>query len=261
MKLNRAELRKILYDFNSISNRLLQANYTDYIGVVNRFINFIKSTPIIIDYVTDCGVCEQNMEQEFQELRQSYGRRIFSLGESDEEEVRTVFAILSYIAENKIDISRAVAAGYTSSNKFQDVIKAFNDRVTMVLIRHIESFLTKVGIDMGLDERTTYSITVTNGQAIIANDNATVTATTHVGLDSSQIAVLINNIKAAAQDFSAEDTETLNEHLDVIKEEIKSNTPRKSFIKTAINGIKVLKGSAEFGAAVATLIQFLQTLL
>ncbi len=114
---------------------------------------------------------------------------------------------------------------------------------------------------MGLDERTTYSITVTNGQAIIANDNATVTATTHVGLDSSQIAVLINNIKAAAQDFSAEDTETLNEHLDVIKEEIKSNTPRKSFIKTAINGIKVLKGSAEFGAAVATLIQFLQTLL
>lgn len=261
MKLNRAELRKILYDFNSISNRLLQANYADYIGVVNRFINFIKSTPIIIDYVTDCGVCEQNMEQEFQELRQSYGRRIFSLGESDEEEVRTVFAILSYIAENKIDISRAVATGYTSSNKFQDVIKAFNDRVTMVLIRHIESFLTKVGIDMGLDERTTYSITVTNGQAIIANDNATVTATTHVGLDSSQIAVLINNIKAAAQDFSAEDTETLNEHLDVIKEEIKSNTPRKSFIKTAINGIKVLKGSAEFGAAVATLIQFLQTLL
>ena len=81
MKLDRAELRKILYDFNSISNRLLQANYTDYIGVVNRFINFIKSTPIIIDYVTDCGVCEQNMEQEFQELRQSYGRRIFSLGE------------------------------------------------------------------------------------------------------------------------------------------------------------------------------------
>ena len=30
MKLNRKELRKIQYDFNSYSNRLLQANYKDY---------------------------------------------------------------------------------------------------------------------------------------------------------------------------------------------------------------------------------------
>ena len=29
MKLNRKELRKIQYDFNSCSNRLLQANYED----------------------------------------------------------------------------------------------------------------------------------------------------------------------------------------------------------------------------------------
>ncbi len=261
MKLNRAELRKIIYDFNSISNRLLQANYNDFTGVVSRFVSFIQTTPIIMDYITDCGSCEQDIAQEFQELRQSYGRSIFSLGDTDEEEVCTVFAILSHIAENSIDISFAVAAGYTSSNKYQDRVKAFNDRVVMVLIRHIESFLTKVGIDMGLDEKITYSITVTNGQAIIANDNATVTATNNIGVDATQMAALISDIKAAAQGLSAADAESLSENLEVIEEEAKSEKPRKSFIKTAINGIKAIKGTAEFAAAVAALIQFIQPLL
>ena len=50
----------------------------------------------------------------------------------------------------------------------------------MVLIRHIERYLTKVGIDMGLDEKVVYNVTVQNGQAIIANDNANVTATANV---------------------------------------------------------------------------------
>ena len=48
MKLNRAELRKILYDFNSVSNRLMQANYQDYNNVLKKFISFIKNTPIIL---------------------------------------------------------------------------------------------------------------------------------------------------------------------------------------------------------------------
>ena len=47
MKLNRKELRKIQYDFNSCSNRLLQANYEDYADVLGKFVNYIDSTPII----------------------------------------------------------------------------------------------------------------------------------------------------------------------------------------------------------------------
>ena len=261
MKLNRAELRKIIYDFNSISNRLLQANYNDYTGVVSRFVSFIQATPIIVDYITDCGICEQDMAEEFREIRQHYGRAIFSLGDTDEEEVCTVYAILTYISDNNIDISQSISAGYTPSNKFQDRIKAFNDRVVMVLIRHIESFLTKVGIDMGLDEKDTYSITVINGQAIIASDNAIVTAANSVGVDVTRLDTLINEIKVAAQGLPAADSEALNENLEVIEEETKAEKPRKSFIKTAINGIKALKGTAEFGAAVAALIQFLQPLL
>ena len=46
--------------------------------------------------------------------------------------------------------------GYSSSSKWQDKIKGFNERFVMVLIRHVESYLTKVGIDMGIDEKNIY---------------------------------------------------------------------------------------------------------
>ena len=150
MRLNRADLKKIIYDFNSISNRLINADFNDYLGIMRKYVAFVKTTPIIYDYVVDCGPCEKDMEQEFKEIRASYCRGIFDLGETDEEEVCNVFEIMSYIVDHDILVYRSVASGYTSSNQFQDKVKAFNDRVIMVFIHHMEAYLTKIGIDMGI---------------------------------------------------------------------------------------------------------------
>lgn len=261
MKLNRAELRKIIYDFNSISNRLLQADYNDYSDVLSKFICHMRSCPIIFDYITGCGECEQNLDQEFKEVRGSYGRSYFSLGDTTDEEVRNVYATLNYIIDNNLNVALGIGASYSTSNKYQDRVKGFNDRVVMVLIRHIENFLTKVGIDMGIDEKITYSITVENGQVNIANDNATITATNSIGIDSTQLKELMQTVRAAAKELSPEDAETMESSLEVIEAETQSEKPRKGFLKTSINGLKVLKGTAEFGAAIAALIQFIQPLL
>lgn len=261
MNLNRAELRKIIYDFNSKSNRLLQADYNEHTKIIRKFIYFIKSTPIIYDYVLDCGICSWNMDEEFRDICNSCGRFVFRLGDTDEEEVCNAFAILEYIAEKDINVCFEIAAGYTSSNKYQDRVKAFNNRVIMVLIQHIESFLTKVGIDMGIDEKITYSITVSNGQVNIASENATITATNNVGVDWKQLDTLIDNVKATASGITGESAEILSDNLEVIEEEVKSDKPKKGFIKTAIAGIKTLKGTAEFLAATTALIQFVETIL
>lgn len=250
-----------MYDFNSISNRLLQADFNDYSDVLAKFVAFLKNNQIINDYIVDCGKCEQDLAKEFNDVRGSYGRVIFSLGDTNEEEVRDVFAILSYSVENNIQISHGVAMGYSSSNKYQDKVKGFNDRVVMVLIRHIESFLTKIGIDMGIDEKITYSITVQNGQVNIANDNATITATNTIGIDTTQLAELVQAVRSNANNLTSDDAETLNSNLEVVEEEAKSNKPRKGFLKTAITGLNMLKGTAEFTAAIAALIQFIQPLL
>lgn len=260
MRLNRKELRKIIYDFNSISNRLLQADFEDYNGILAKFIDFIQKTPIINDYILDCGMCEQSLAEEFQEVGNSYGHCIFSLGDTDEEEVRNVYAILNYIVENKIQIHFGVAFGYSSSTKYQDKVKGFNDRVTMVLIRHVERYLTKIGIDMGVDEKVTYSITVRNGQVNIANDNATIYATNANDIDFSQCSKLLDAVRENSQNLSSDEKEIIESSLEVIEEEIKTEQPRKSFLKTAITGIKTVKGTVEFASAVTALVQFLQLL-
>lgn len=262
MKLNRKELKKILYDFNSISNRLMQVDFQDYNPVLMKFINFIKNNEIIYAYIKDCGICEQNLDMEFQEVGSSYGEAIFSLGQLDEEEVRNVFAILCYISEKNLEIHYGVAMGYSASRKYQDKIEGFNDRVVMVLIRHIERYLTKIGIDMGLDEKVTYSIAIESGQVNIANDNSTINATNTVNkIDITKLTELIQTIKDCTESLSEDDEDILASSLEVIQEEASAQTPRKGFLKTSISGLKTIKGTTEFSAAVATLIQFIQPLL
>ena len=258
MNLNKKDLRKIMYDFNSISNRLMQADFHDYNSILKKFLMFISNTEIINEFIKDCGNCEFNLEEEFSQIQNSYGNLTFTLGETVHEEVCNVFAYLNFINDNDIDICDRIAMGYSGSTKYQDMVKGFNDRVVYVLIRHIEGYLTKIGIDIGVDEKNTFNITVKNGQVNIANDNSTLTAYNNISFDPSELDKLIEDVKKISQKekLSSNDVEQLNCNLEVISEELKSTQPRKSFIKTAVNGIKMIKGTVEFGAAITTLIQF-----
>ena len=249
-----------MYDFSSVSNRLMQADFQDYNSVLVKFLDFLDITSIISDYIKDCGKCSWDLDSEIKQVQGSYGRSIFVLGESDEEEIRNVYAILKYICDHKINIHYGIAMGYAHSKHYQDMVKGFNERVVFVLIRHIDRYLTKIGIEMGMDERNTYNITVENGQVNIANDNSSLVAHNTVASTQEELVRLIQDIKGLLeqQDLSEEETDTLNCSLDVISEEMKEAKPRASFLKTAVNGIKMIKGTAEFGAAIVALIQFVQ---
>ena len=62
---------------------------------------------------------------------------------------------------------------------------------------------------MGIDDKVVYNATVHNGQAIIANDNATITATNNVGIDRDELKRLISEVRATAHDLSEENQETV----------------------------------------------------
>lgn len=256
MRLNKNELRKIQYDFNSFSNRLLQANYEDYTDVLRKFLNYIDSTLIIIDYIKDCGECDWNIADEVNKVQSSYGRLIFSTGDVENEEVRNVYAILHYLVDTNNPVYYGVAMGYSHSKGYQDEIKGFNERFVMVLIRHVERYLTKVGIDMGLDDKVIYNVTVQNGQAIIATDNANVRATNNVGMDTNELSKLLDSVRAASSDLSKEEQEKVEECLEVIETEASVEKPKKSMLKMAISTLKTVKGITEFGSAVAELVEF-----
>ena len=115
---------------------------------------------------------------------------------------------------------------------------------------------------MGIDEKNVYNVTVQNGQAIIANDNSSVTATTNIGATAKEIEQLIAAIRTKMETLSSdEDKEAASESLEVIEAEVISEKPKKSMIKTAIASLQAIKGTVEFGSAVAALIQFVGPML
>lgn len=262
MKLNKRDLKKISYDFLSLSNRLLQADFRDYSTVIARFVRFLSDTDIINEFIIDCGECELDLDEEFRVVQNS--RHTFDLGDSDEEEVRNIAAIINYIVQNNIDVSHKLGFAYSSSNKYQDHLKAFNDRVVLVLIQHIERYLTKVGIDMGLDDTITYAITINNGQVNIANDDAVIKTNsiiTNNNLEHLEDLVRMVIEASKMSDLSAADYELLNDSIEIINAETSSDKPKKGYIKTAIASLKGIKGTAEFAAAVTELIEFIMPIL
>ena len=262
MKLNKNDLRKIQYDFNSYSNRLLQANYMDYADVLRKYLNYLTNTPVVFDYIQSCGTCDMDVEGTVKDVQQSCGGLIFVPGDTEKEEIRNIYAILKYIADHNIEIYYDIARGYApSASKFQEAVKAFNERFVMILIQHIERYLTKVGIDMGLDERAVYNVTVKNGQAIIATDGSTVNATNHVGADTVGLKKLLDSIRESVKYLDSENQEAVSECLEVIENESTSEKPKKSMVKTALSTLSAIKGTAEFGAAVTALVQFVAPLL
>lgn len=261
MKLNRKDLRKIQYDFNSISNRLLQANFNDYTDVLKKFIVYMEGTPIIADYISQCGECDFDLESEVQNVASSYGRKVFITGDTEQEEVRNVYAVLKYAANKNMEIYYGIAFGYSTSNKFQDKIKGFNERFVMILIRHIERYLTKVGIDMGVDEKVVYNVTVHDGQAIIAMEGSTVSATNTIGVPWGNLDKLLDAVRQASQTLSLEEQEEVTESLEVIETEAKSEKPKKSMLRMALKSLKAIKGATEFAAAVGAVAEFVLPLI
>ena len=64
-----------------------------------------------------------------------------------------------------------------------------------------------------------YNVTVENGQAIIATDGSTVTATNQVGTDGGELAKLIAAVQSATGSLPPEDKEAVMESLEVIEAE------------------------------------------
>ena len=255
MKLSRSEIRIIINKFNLCSNRLLKAHYEDYKHELIMFLKFIANTKVIHDYVASCGECEQDMDQEFNQVKT--GHCIFDLGYSPEEEVRNVYSILNYIVNNDINFI-LIARAYSNNNNFQQMLKDFNLRVTSKLIDSIERHLTEIGIKMGLDSNVTYNIETKTGQVIIANDNATVSASnTSINIEeTNQIIHLIEQIRMNANsiEISNEDKANLHASLDTIENEIKTGKPEKSVLSKALNFLKTNTWPVGLAADIVTLI-------
>ena len=105
----------------------------------------------------------------------------------------------------------------------------------LVLIQSIEGYLTKIGYEMGMDEKMYWN--VSGGQVNVASNNATINATQNNGIQSDKldktVKAIINNVPLV----NNEDAETIVDSVNMIKDELLKPEPKRIIIS---NGIKLL---------------------
>lgn len=208
MELNKIELKKISHDFNIVSSRIMRAKFDDYNLVLRKFLTFIDGNEIIRTFVMTGDISGFDAATEYQQVTGSYGELVFDFGPTTEEETYQIYAILKHISENNLDVSIGMRSQYAGiGNKRNDVIKEFNDRVVLVLIQSIEGHLTKIGYEMGMDEKMYWN--VSGGQVNVAGDNATINATQNNGIQSDELDKIVKAIMDNVSSVNKEDAETI----------------------------------------------------
>ena len=77
------------------------------------------------------------------------------------------------------------------------------------------------------------------------------------GIGLLELIIILSNLSYTG--FSVDDCVAVTETVEVIEHEMRSEKPRKSFLRTALSTLKGIKGTMEFAAAAVALIEFVQT--
>ncbi len=241
--------------FNSISNRLLQSTYDNYLDDLRRFCNYIEANELIMEYINSCGGYNSEMESLLDECLHKGGKIKFSLNE--DAETSEIYSYIKTICNSEYkSLPPGIIIPYSSSNKFADMLKEFNHCVILALINHISDYLKKVGIEMGMDDNVTYNI---NGQQVnIANDNANLTAIqNNNGVNSDELHKLIEVMKSELNpNLSPEDKADAEESIEIIESELNSGNPDEQKVKSQFKLLKRLDVGVKFASACCSLLTF-----
>ena len=264
MEVSKIELKILIKEFLTASNRVLRAGFEIYPSELSKFIRFIDNHELISSYVKSCGEPEYNVQEEVEAVDSSYGNSIFSLGSTEEKEVANIYAVTKYLAENNYGGNSFVFFGYSSSNKFQDRVNGFGDEFIRILINHIENYLTRISMQMGLDDNTVVNVSIknsnlTNAQVNVDSDGNSIVTNTNI-CDVEQLNKLISDLTNASSNLNNDDKQSVEECVEFI-ETISEEKPNKSIIKMALKTLKGIVGTTEFLAATTAIIQFVQQYL
>ena len=135
-------------------------------------------------------------------------------------------------------------------------MKEFNDRVVLVLIGNVEDYLTKVGIDMGLDENVVYN--VNGGQVNVASGNATINATQNNGVSASELDNILKGITENLSKLEKENADEIADIVEMAREELAKSEPKVGRLRNCLTLIAPMFTIANGIPTLATNLQRLQ---
>ncbi len=257
MNIDKKQLKILSLEFRTIANRLINCHWQTGLDLLTKFISYIDDNEIIRDYVQSYV-----NPDDFKDYTYRPNMIFCSMGETKQKEISFTYQFLKYIVNNcQSNFYRDFAHGYAQGAN--DSVKEFCNRIILPFVNYIEGYLTEIGIQMGYDENTQFTINVSGGnpQLNIVNGKGELTATQSIGIDTKQLECIIEEIRntISTESFGSEDLEVISDSLEAIKAELRSLKPKKGMLRTALNGLKMINGSTQFVAAVTTLIQFVNS--
>lgn len=264
MNIDKKELKQTSYEFRSKSSRLLSSNYDSFTRDLDRFINFVESEELIYNFIRSFAIDNFNIEDRIQEDIDNNNK--FNIGHTEEEEIYTIYYFLKYcIKISGIPFSLLIKYS-NGSKRYDDMIKNFNDEVSLIFINHIEDYLNKIKMEMGYDEEVKYNIHMgNNGQVNISEDKSTINAIQNN--NSNELEELSKEIKNILKDIDLdkEIKENIEDNIEVLEYELLEEKPRKGFIRTAIDGLENslpnIKDHIELTANITSIIGFAMSVI
>jgi hypothetical protein len=266
---DKTELKKILYSFHGQASRLMRTPFECFEADLSKFLSFLEKTPLINGYIEECVSRDLpegfDADAEVDAVQGGYGTIFGPFGGSDEEETAEIYLILQAIRKKGISGRGLFFNGYASgSNKYQDMLKNFLDEVAYILVEHIESHLTEIGIEMGLDEHQSQVVSVSNSpnaQVNTSGGQSTLTATQNNNPAMSELEPLLSELAQSARELNKDEKELVDDSIETLREEMASGSPKGKVIRPVLAALKGINESAQFGAAVTQIVAFFSAIL
>lgn len=259
--MNKSDLRKIKSEFTDISRRLMEADYSSCIDMMERFLDYIEETEFIMNYIKSCGGFSDKMREDFESVLRGNGRFRFELSIGKEKEISEIYSIIKILCERKCQfIPKGLLYAYSNGDKNNDImVKNFNRNIVSVLIKHIENYIEKEGLNMGSDTKTVTYIN-NGGQLIVANDESNVHVVQNNGKDIKEFKefkdLFAEMRNSLSNDLSSEDKQNANKSIDAIEQELGSNAPNEALVTKHFRFLKKIDSSVKFISACCSIATF-----
>lgn len=178
MKISKNELKKISRKLRKISSDVINAYYSEQNGFLNELIVYINNTQLLKNYIDSIEYDVGNLESDITEINGSYGRKTLYLGSDSKKRAFLLYKAFIIITENNYPTYN-FGWYYAGGNKYQDMAKAFGDRLVYPFVSELGEYMKDIVTDMGYDESNAlYNINVNSSgvQVNIAEKNSSISA-------------------------------------------------------------------------------------
>ena len=258
------EYRKTSLEFRRLSSNFLRTTDADNFLYVKRLYAYLNDQKIIQQIINDAiSTSEYDCEQFITENKHSMMRGYeVNVPINEADHIKALYNLLEELAAMEDKRLYGIAVGFVSHKGFNETIQNFLDKMFKPLIDFITDSLSKEMMVLEQNMPTSkFNQHIENNYGT-ANAGELISSTQNSGIDISELSKIIETIKHTSSLLeNVEDKETVQEYIEVIETELNNKHPKKSLLKTAMTGLKAIKGSVEFSAAIVAIIQFIQSIL